>query len=125
MIDIISESIAVPGHELSTFLLAYAYIALPFFIIKDIPLGGRYSESFISTWKWMLLITWVGSFFGGTYKSAMITFTVGNIWGFIGELIGMAIAIWLLPLILTYIVTFTYNILKPVMKKIHDISNKE
>ena len=118
------DSLYIEGYTKYTFVLAWLFWFVPFILIKEHVSDEKYSANFELVWKWVLFVVFIGALVGGSFKRVVYTF-IDDVSIGVAELVGMAIAMWFIPLTLTYIITFIYNILKPAMKKVHQVSNKK
>ena len=118
------DSLYIEGYTKYTFALAWLFWVVPFILIKEHVSDEKYSANFELVWKWVLFVVFIGALVGGSFKRVVYTF-IDDVSIGVAELVGMAIAMWFIPLTLTYIITFIYNILKPAMKKVHQVSNKK
>ena len=92
------------------------------FLYDDTFKKPKYSFNFLLLWSIICLAMTVFAIIGGTAKRIAETDA-----GFIalGELIGVLIGLYFIPLVLTYIIMFLSKIIKSGAKKIHDIANED
>lgn len=118
--EIMNNLFEIDGQYWS-FLVALIMF-LPFMWINEMS-PGRYTQKFLTVWKIIIFVMWVGAILGGTPKTIYTTYLVNKAIA-TGELIGVWLGLLGFSLIITYISILLIKLISPLLKKIHDITNK-
>ena len=103
------------------FLMFYPFI----FVDWKIEEGDRkYSKTFLNTWKGIIFVMWFFAVLNGSPKRIAIAWEIEPFIA-VGEFLGVWLGLYFISWVLTYIFLFMYKTLKPLAKKIHDISNED